>query len=101
MRPRGVYAALVPKQTTKPRKARINAYTSDLGAAFGGRLREAREAAGLTQEDLAASAEVNRVTIANWEAGEGGGARADQVKAVAAALKVHPGDLLYGPERKK
>lgn len=78
-----------------------NDFTADLGVAFGKRLKDAREAAQLTQQDLADKSGVNRVTIANWEAGEGGGARADQVKAVAAALKVHPGDLLFGVERKK
>lgn len=96
MKPPDDYAALVPT-----RKGRTNDFTSDLGVAFGKRLKDAREAKGLTQQELADKSEVNRVTIANWEAGEGGGARADQVKAVASALEIHPGALLFGPERKR
>lgn len=95
------YAAPVVKDSKKPRKGRINDYTADLGDGFGARLRRAREAAQLTQEELAAKAGVNRVTIANWELGEGGGARADQVKAVALALGAYAGELLFGPDRRR
>lgn len=37
--------------------------------AIGGRLRVARQEAGLSQDDAAAAAGVARTTISNWEAG--------------------------------
>lgn len=39
----------------------------ELGHATGAELRDHREAAGLTQEQVAAAAGVSRATLQNWE----------------------------------
>lgn len=62
---------------------------------FGLRLRALREQAGLTQQQLADSSKIHRVTIARAETGtrEIG---LTSVLALADALAVEPGELLNG-----
>ena len=63
---------------------------------FGNRLKELREAAGLTQKALAAIAGVGQSAIAQWEAGirEPGWSK---VVAIAQALGVECTAFLLGP----
>lgn len=62
---------------------------------FGLRLRAAREEAGMTQQQLAAAANIHRVTIARVEAGtrELG---LTSIVALAEALSVETGSLVQG-----
>jgi transcriptional regulator with XRE-family HTH domain len=49
----------------------IKNVTSDLFVLYGKNLKNAREAAGLTQTELAERVESSQPTIARWEAGRG------------------------------
>ena len=66
----------------------------------GGRLREAREDADLSQRELAERASVSADTILRMEAGEGG-AYGRTVRKIAKALNMEYEDLLYGANRGK
>lgn len=65
--------------------------------AFGHRLRELREAAGLTQERLGEASGVDRKTITRVE-GAQRSPTVDQVLMIAAALHRHPRELFDWPE---
>lgn len=64
-------------------------------AQLGKRLRDLREQAGLSQEELAAKAQVSRASIQNWEAARTAPRRAESRRLAAAlgttvdALKAH------------
>ncbi len=62
-----------------------------------GRLRELRDRAMLSQEELARQAGVSRATVADLEAGKRG-AQAATGRKLAEALGVSPGDLLAHDE---
>src|SRR6516164_9225280 len=64
------------------------AMTSDPSAPFGELLRRARQAAGLTQEELAERAGLSRRGIADLESGARKTPRKDTVALLAAALGV-------------
>jgi transcriptional regulator with XRE-family HTH domain len=64
--------------------------------AFGARLRELRETAGLTQETLGEAAGVDRKTINRIEGGIHS-PRVDHVLLIAAALNIRPRDLFDWP----
>ena len=63
--------------------------------AFGGRLADLREKAGLTQEQLAHDAGVERAYISSAETGRRN-ATLTTVYKLASALGVDPGDLIVG-----
>lgn len=63
---------------------------------FPGRLRELREAVGLTQDQLARAAGVKRGAVARWEAGDREPVWSNVV-ALAAALGVDCGAFLQEP----
>lgn len=58
----------------------------DRDVTFGAFVRAAREAKGLTQDELADLTGVSRTTISRWERGDGGRYEPDQVRAVFDAL---------------
>ena len=59
---------------------------------WAGNLREAREAAGLTQAQLAKRIGASQPSVARWESGDGG--PSDRYKiAIGKALGWHPHDL--------
>ncbi|MBW4435890.1 MAG: helix-turn-helix domain-containing protein [Pleurocapsa minor GSE-CHR-MK-17-07R] len=62
---------------------------------FGERLREAREALGLTQVQVAIMAGVNQVTINKFESGERDNPTLENLSKLAEALKTTP-DFLLG-----
>ncbi|HYH66575.1 MAG TPA: helix-turn-helix transcriptional regulator [Urbifossiella sp.] len=62
---------------------------------FGPRLRAIREAAGMTQGDLAAAAGVGRVILNRYEAGKAEPSWS-VIVALAAALEVSPNDFKSG-----
>lgn len=57
-------------------------------------LRAAREAAGLSQQQLADAADVRQATISDLESGRTQGIRFDVLDRLCEALGVAPGDLL-------
>jgi transcriptional regulator with XRE-family HTH domain len=59
------------------------------------RLRQAREDAGLSNEQLAAAVKVNRKTVERWQT-DGSSIKASRIFALAAALDVDPTWLLVG-----
>jgi transcriptional regulator with XRE-family HTH domain len=67
-----------------------------LRANFAGNLRKIRAAKGLSQEDVALEADVNRTYISDLER-EVYSASLDLVEKIAAALNVDPLDLLQSP----
>lgn len=66
-------------------------------AQLGKRLRDLREDAGLSQEELAAKAQVSRASIQNWEAARTAPRRAES-RRLAAALGVSV-ETLKAPAR--
>lgn len=75
-----------------PRAARGN---SDLAREFGARVREVRQARGLSQEALADRSGQHRTYIGHIERGETSPTLASIVQ-LAKALEVDPGDLVRG-----
>ena len=65
---------------------------SSLARALGARLHELREAAGMSQSELAEASGVLITSVRNWEQGRRI-ARFDSMMAVAAALKVSLDEL--------
>ncbi len=61
---------------------------------FGSRVRQARDAARLTQEDLASKVNVDRATVGTWEAGVK--PRPARIDALAKALNVTADWLQFG-----
>ncbi len=66
---------------------------------FAIRLREAREAAGLTQRQLAESCGVTDKAVSAWEQGNVDTILADNLYAVADKLGIDPRWLLLGDDR--
>ena len=64
---------------------------------LGKRIREFRESAGLTQEELARAAKIGRVTLIRLEKGEQT-PRFKTLNAIAKALKIRVRELLIHPE---
>jgi transcriptional regulator with XRE-family HTH domain len=65
---------------------------------FAANLRKARHAAGLSQEDLAYRAEIDRKYVSNLERSVNA-ASIDMIETLAGALDVEPADLLRRPVR--
>lgn len=64
---------------------------------LGARIRRFRESAGLTQEALARTADIGRITLVRLEKGEQA-PRSKTLSALAQALGIHVLDLLVEPE---
>jgi SOS-response transcriptional repressor LexA len=60
------------------------------------RIRERREAAGLTQDDVAKALGVTRSAVAQWEATGGTAPRGKRLKALAAILQTTPEFIVFG-----
>lgn len=78
-----------------------NVFTCDLGFGFGMRLKRRRRAVGMELAAVAEEARLAPEVLAAWEAGQGGGARVDQVFSVAMALRIYAGELLFGSDRRR
>lgn len=65
----------------------------------GGRIRAAREARGMTQDDLAAATGVSRSAVAQWETDRAGQVRGNLVR-LAATLGVAVEFLLFGGDKR-
>jgi len=65
------------------------------------RLREIREAKGLTQADLAEAAGVRRATISDLETGKSANTTLDLVDRLCTALSVEPAELIVRVPRRK
>lgn len=63
--------------------------------AIAQRLREAREKAGLSREQVASQCQVSNETIANWESGRSD-PRASQLKTLCALYRTTPNELVLG-----
>lgn len=70
--------------------------TARIGEGLARRLRQAREKAGMNQNQLATKAGCARIQIVSLESGKGGGARLDTIEAIADALGVPAGWLAFG-----
>lgn len=70
----------------------------DLLLTFGGRIRHARKAAGLTQEKLAHIAGVDRTYVGSVERGERN-LSVLNILTFATALGIDPGELVSGMSR--
>ena len=68
----------------------------ELGPDIGKRLRQAREAAGLTVRDLAYRAHTTKTTIMAISDGRGGNSSVSLLARIARALNVSPAWLAYG-----
>lgn len=78
-----------------PRHSPPDPGLSDPG--IGGRIRTARLAMGMTQDDLARVVGVSRSAVAQWETGRAGQTR-DTLMRVAKALHLPPAHLLLGED---
>lgn len=65
------------------------------------RIRELREALGLSQEELANRAGIRQATVSELERRRGGRVDLDVVEKLAAALNVEPGDLIVREPTKR
>ena len=81
-------------------RPRIEAQARQARASLGGRIRERREAAGLTQAELATRAGIGRVTLTRIERGEHS-PRTETLTAIARALGAEVEDLILPPSRRK
>ncbi|MCE2502021.1 MAG: helix-turn-helix transcriptional regulator [Dehalococcoidia bacterium] len=80
-------------------RPRIEAQARQARASLGGRIRERREAAGLTQADLSSRAGIGRVTLTRIENGERS-PRTETLTAIARTLGVEVEDLILPPSRR-
>lgn len=71
-----------------------------LRAIFAANLRRTRQAAGVSQEELATLADVDRTYISSLER-ENYAATIDVIERIAAALKIDPAELLAKPRRSR
>ena len=65
------------------------------------RLKELRQAKGITQVELAERAEIDQARISRLEAGEGRSIGLDALARLCEALNCQPGDLLVQVGRKQ
>lgn len=77
-------------------RPRVEAAAATGRRAIGGRIRSLRAATGLTQTELAAAAQIGRVTLARIESGEQS-PRFETLAALAQALRLPVRDLLADP----
>ena len=77
----------------------IEAQARQARESLGGRIRERREAAGLTQAELSFRAGVGRVTLTRIEKGEHS-PRTETLTAIARALEVEVADLILPAARR-
>lgn len=70
--------------------------TSHGAAGIPARIAAAREAAGLTNEQLAARVNADRKSVERWQTRHGQTIKADRILALAQALDVDPTWLLVG-----
>ena len=80
-------------------RPQIEAQAKQARESLGGRIRECREAAGLTQAQLSSRAGVGRVTLTRIEKGEHS-PRTETLTAIARALGVEVQDLILPPSRR-
>ena len=80
-------------------RPRIEAQARQARASLGGRVRERREAAGLTQADLSSHAGIGRVTLTRIENGEHS-PRTETLTAIARTLGVEVEDLILPRSRR-
>ena len=80
-------------------RPRIEAQARQARASLGGRIRERREAAGLTQAKLSSRAGIGRVTLTRIENGEHS-PRTETLTAIARTLGVEVEDLILPPSRR-
>lgn len=73
--------------------------TTSLDHAFANRIISARQAKGLTQEELAHALRVSRRSVAYWEGGFLGGISVSRVAQIAQVLTCNPRTLAYGKRR--
>jgi transcriptional regulator with XRE-family HTH domain len=76
--------------------AKAGGYPLHMATTQAGRIRAAREAAGMNQSELARALtpKVSPQTVQHWE--KGGGIRQDRLRQVATALRVTPEWLMFG-----
>lgn len=63
---------------------------------LGGRIRAARDRAGVSQEQLAAAVATTQSTVSKWEGGDTRYLTVADLTLIAEALRVHPAELLPG-----
>ena len=80
-------------------RPRIEAQARQARASLGGRIRERREAAGLTQADLSSRAGIGKVTLTRIENGARS-PRTETLTAIARTLGVEVEDLILPPSRR-
>jgi putative transcriptional regulator len=80
-------------------RPRIEAQARQARLSLGGRIRERRETAGLTQAELSSRAGIGRVTLTRIETGEHS-PRTETLTAIARALGVEVEDLILPPSRR-
>src|SRR5260370_25459927 len=76
-------------------------HSDDVGSddrAVGDRIREARQARGMTQQELGAAVGVARSAVAQWETARAGQVRGNLAR-IAACLGVGVGHLMHGGQR--
>jgi transcriptional regulator with XRE-family HTH domain len=77
-------------------EARLRAIRTD----WGRRVRQRRQALGLSQAQLARAVGLHQTTISRLELGLDGSP--DEIRlAIARALRVHPADLFAWPDRRR
>ena len=80
-------------------RPRIEAQARQARESLGGRIRERRETAGVTQAELSSRAGIGRVTLTRIEKGEHS-PRTETLTAIARALGVEVEDLMLPPARR-
>ena len=80
-------------------RPRIEAQARQARESLGGRIRERREAAGLTQAELSSRAGIGRVTLTRVEKGEHS-PRTETLTAIARVLRVEVEDLILPSSRR-
>lgn len=76
----------------------LDAMSNDDYSGFGERVRARREELGLSQDQVARHAGVNRAAVSQWETGATKQLGADRLLSAAKALDCSPEWLLYGLE---
>jgi transcriptional regulator with XRE-family HTH domain len=71
-------------------RERMNTNANDRGRDFANLIRDARNALGLTQEDVIIASGVSKSTIIRWEGGRAERPDPDQVRALCRVLRIDP-----------